>query len=548
VAPQIRGTYIALATPLVLLAVLLVYPVITVILRGLASGAGMTFTEAIVVNWPYIEFTLFQAILSTAMSLLVGLPGAMLLARLKFKGKNIVRALIITPFVLPPIVVVVGFLQMFGQYGVIDSFLMWALQSNTSVLNLATDIPGIILAHTFYNAPLVILLVSASMERMNPEIEEAAEILGANSRQRFRRITLPHTMPSLIAAAILTFLFCFMSFPIVLAFGHGSYRTIEVQIWNAFRGADFGQASSLVLVQILFTLTLALSYARLGRTSNGARGPTSSIKTKNLSDYGRTEVTMIILYFAAMLILVAGPIVSIFRASLFDPMAQRYTLDGFVYIFSAEAGGGLRYLINSLYYSGLATLLSLGLGIPLAYAHISKTRFISPFSSMMVLLPLGISSITIAYGLMTAIAIPTGLNINPWPIIVLAQTIIGLPFTARAIEISLRNIDPLLIEQADTLGASRLQKLFFVELPLLAPGILVGAAFAFAMAIGEMSATLFIALPQNFTLAVAIYDNLSVRKFVEAGASALILVITCIVAFLMMEKVSEGSVGGALKW
>ncbi len=547
-APQIRGAHIALATPLVLLAVLLVYPVITVILRGFTSEAGMTFTETIVFNWPYIEFTLFQAILSTAMSLLVGLPGAMLLARLKFKGKNIVRALIITPFILPPIVVVVGFLQMLGQYGVIDSFLMWALQSNTSVLNLATDIPGIILAHTFYNAPLVILLVSASMERMNPEIEEAAEMLGANSRQRFRRITLPHIMPSLIAAAILTFLFCFMSFPIVLAFGHGSYRTIEVQIWNAFRWADFGQASSLVLVQILFTLTLALAYARLGRSSGGARGPTSSIKTKNLSSYRQTEVIMIILYFAAMLILVVGPIASIFRASLFDPKTQHYTLDGFFYVFSWEVGGGLRPLLNSLYYSGLATLLSVGLGIPLAYAHRSKTRFLSPFTSVMVLLPLGISSITIAYGLMTAIAIPTGFNINPWPIIVLAQTIIGLPFTARSIEISLRNIDPLLIEQADALGASRLQKLFFVELPLLAPGILVGAAFAFAMAIGEMSATLFIALPQNFTLAVAIYGNLAVRNFVEAGASALILMFTCIVAFLAMEKVSEGSVGGALKW
>jgi ABC-type Fe3+ transport system permease subunit len=164
----------------------------------------------------------------------------------------------------------------------------------------------------------------------------------------------------------------------------------------------------------------------------------------------------------------------------------------------------------------------------------------------MVLLPLGISSITIAYGLMTAIAVPTGLNINPWPIIVVAQTIIGLPFTARAIEISLRSIDSHLTEQADSLGASGLQKLFFIELPLLAPGILVGAVFAFAMAIGEMSATLFIALPQNFTLAVAIYDNLGVRKFIEAGASALILVFVCVLAFLTMEKISEGSVGGAL--
>ena len=78
------------------------------------------------------------------------------------------------------------------------------------------------------------------------------------------------------------------------------------------------------------------------------------------------------------------------------------------------------------------------------------------------------------------------------------------------------------------------------------PSILVGAVFAFAMAIGEMSATLFIALPQNYTLAVAIYDNLGVRRFVQAGASALFLVILCVAAFLSMEKISEGSTGGSL--
>jgi thiamine transport system permease protein len=546
VARQNKEIYIALATPLIILAIFLIYPLISVIARGFLSETGTTFTESITNNLPYIEFTIFQATLSTALAVLVGLPGAILLARLKFAGKNLIRALIIVPFVLPPIVVVVGFLQMFGQYGVIDSVLMWILQSSGSVLNLATDLPGIILAHTFYNAPLVILLVSASMERMNPEIEEVADLLGADTKQRFLRITIPHIMPSLIAAAILTFLFCFMSFPIVLAFGHGSYRTIEVQIWNAFRWADYRQASSLVVVQILFTLTLALTYIRLGRTSEEQIGPTSSIKSTRLQSYKPLEKFLIVAYLVCMLILVAGPIASIFRAAFFDPISKKYTLEGFVYLFNADAGGGFRPLINSLFYSGLATLLSVGLGIPLAYAHKSKTRILPPISSMMVLLPLGVSAITIAYGLMTAIAVPTGLNINPWPIIVIAQTIIGLPFTTRSIEISLRSIDPYLIDQADSLGASRLQRLFFVELPLLAPGILVGAVFAFAMAIGEMSATLFIALPQNFTLAVAIYDSLGVRKFVEAGASALILVLVCVLAFFTMEKISEGSVGGAL--
>ncbi|MBN2231148.1 MAG: iron ABC transporter permease [Candidatus Thorarchaeota archaeon] len=541
-----KGRYVILAFPFILLSIFILYPVVRVIIEGLLFGTGLNFLESISYNSNYLSFTFFQALASTLLSVIVGLPGAILLARLKFRGKSLVRALIVVPFVLPPIVVVIGFMQMFGSYGVIDSILMSILQTTDSVMNLATDIPGIILAHTFYNAPLVILLVSASMERMNPEIEEAADILGADSLQRFRRITWPHIMPSLAAAAILTFLFCFMSFPIVLAFGHGTYRTIEVQIWNAFRWSDYSQASSLALVQLAFTITLAIAYMKIGREKGDSSGPTASIKTSSLRNYGNGEIALIIMYLLAMLILVAGPIISIVRASIFDPVSQQYTLDGFLYLFSMDSGGGVRPLINSLFYGGVATLLSVVLGIPLAYAHRSKVQGLPSLSSMMVLLPLGVSSITIAYGLMTAIAVPTGLNINPWPIIVIAQTMIGLPFTTRSIEIALRNIDPNLIDQADSLGASRLQRLFFVELPLIVPGILVGAVFAFAMAIGEMSATLFIALPQNYTLAVAIYDNLGVRKFVEAGASALVLVILCILAFLTMERISEGSTGGAL--
>ncbi|MHA1136603.1 MAG: ABC transporter permease [Candidatus Thorarchaeota archaeon] len=541
-------TYIILAIPIVLLSIFLVYPVVSVIIYGLISGTGSSFVETLSAYYTQfiISFTLVQASISTVLALLVGLPGAMLLARLRFRGKSLVRALIIVPFVLPPIVVVVGFLQMFGSFGIIDSILMVITQSTTSIFNLAEGFVGIILAHTFYNAPLVMLLVSASMERLNPEIEESAEILGANTVARFRRITLPHILPALSASAILTFLFCFMSFPIVLALGNGAYRTLEVQLWNAFRWSDYGEASSLALVQIMITIALAVSYVKLGRGSKGDSGPTATIQTSSFSKYKIWEKFVIVTYLVLILLLIGGPILSIFRAAFFDPISQRYTLDGFSYLITSGSRGGLEPLINSLFYGGLATLLSIIIGIPLAYAHRSRARGIPSLSSILILLPLGISSITVAYGLMTVIAVPTGLNINPWPIIVIAQTIIGLPFTARSIEIGLKSIDPNILDQANSLGASRLQQLFFVELPLLIPSILVGAVFAFAMAIGEMSATLFIALPQNYTLSVAIYDNLGVRHFVEAGASSLVLVAICVVAFLFMEKISEGSTGVTL--
>ncbi|TFH11244.1 MAG: iron ABC transporter permease [Candidatus Thorarchaeota archaeon] len=540
--------YIVLAFPIILMSIFLIYPVGTVIIYGLFSGSGSSFIETISAYYTQftLAFTLAQASISTILALLIGLPGAILLARLRFRGKSLIRALIIVPFVLPPIVVVVGFLQMFGSFGIIDSILMQVTQSTASILNLADGFVGIVLAHTFYNAPLVILLVSASMERLNPEIEESAEILGADSFARFRRITLPHILPALAASAILTFLFCFMSFPIVLAFGNGVYRTLEVQIWNAFRWSDYGEASSLALIQILITITLAISYIKLGRINENESGPTTTIKTTTLGKYKPLEKAAIVTYLIAILFLIGGPIISIIRAAVFDPIRQIYTLDGFSYLTRIGSNGGFEPLINSLFYGGLATMLSIIIGIPLAYTHRSKTRGLPSLSSIMILLPLGISSITVAYGLMTVIAVPTGLNINPWPIIVIAQTIIGIPFTARSIEIGLKSIDPNILDQADSLGATRIQRLFFVELPLLIPSILVGAIFAFAMAIGEMSATLFIALPQNYTLAVAIYDNLGVRHFVEAGACSLILVALCVVSFLAMEKISEGSTGGTL--
>ncbi|MFW9834432.1 MAG: ABC transporter permease [Candidatus Thorarchaeota archaeon] len=533
--------YAVLAFPILLLVVFILFPVLAVTVQGLITGTP--FLD--VIASPRIQFTIIftfsQAILSTIMAVLIGLPGAFLIARLRFSGKSLVKALMIVPFVLPPIVVVVGFLQMFGANGIIDSLLMWFQGSTTSVFNLATGVPGIILAHTFYNVPLVLLMVSASLERLNPEIEESAEILGASSYQRLRYITVPHIMPSLLASAVLTFMFCFMSFPIVLAFGRGVYLTIEAQIYNAFRIFDYGQASSLTLMQIIVTLSLAFVYIQLGRQETDT-GPTSSIKTTTFGHYRLAEKCLIAGYLVLIVILVLGPIATIIRASVFDPIAQIYTPDGFINLFTT----GSRYLINSLFYAGLATLFAVVLGIPLAIAMRSRSKTIPTVASIMVLLPLGISSVTVAYGLVLMIAVPLGLVTNPWPIIVVAQTVIGLPFSARAIEIAMSKIDPAILDQADSLGASRLQRLFFVELPLLAPGILVGGVFAFAMAIGEMSATLLIALPQNYTLAVAIYIYLGVRHFVEAGAAALILVTICVIAFLLMEKISKGSVGGAL--
>ncbi|MHA2134072.1 MAG: ABC transporter permease [Candidatus Thorarchaeota archaeon] len=540
------GPVIVIAIPIIILVIFLVYPVMVVLIGGIVSDPIGIFAETFSssVTQRTFVFTLGQAGLSTALAVVIGLPGAYLLSRFRFRGRSFLRALILVPFVLPPIAVVVGFLRVFGAGGLIDTVVMMVVGASDSVINLSSGPVGIILAHVFYNIPLVILMVSASLERLSPEVEESAEILGASMTQKFTRIVFPQIKSSLAASSILIFMFCFMSFPIVLALGEGRLMTLEVQIWNAFRYFEYGEASALAMIQIFITLGLALSYIQLTKSSGDSTIQTNFMKTRELGELDTRNRIMVVLYVVSLLVLVAGPFIAIVQASVFDPFAGEYTLRGFSNLLTPGTGGGLIPLLNSLSYSLLATILAVVLGLSLAYSHKTKIRPVPTLASSLTLLPLGVSAITVAYGLMLAITVPLGLNTNPWLIIVIAQTIIGLPFSTRAIEIALQNIDPEILDQADSLGASRLQKLFFVELPLLAPGILVGAVFAFAMAIGEMSATLFIALPQNTTLSIAIYQFLGVRRFVEAGASALVIAAVCFVAFLVIERFSETAQGG----
>jgi thiamine transport system permease protein len=170
------ATYVVMALPLLLLMGFLVYPVLGVLILGLVVGPGSSFQDVMnsQVTHATLWFTFLQAAASTILAVVLGLPGAFLLARLEFKGKQAIRAAVILPFILPPIVVVVGFLRMFGSYGFVDSVAMALTGATESVVNLAAGVPGIVLAHAFYNIPLVILLVSAALERLDSDIEDTA--------------------------------------------------------------------------------------------------------------------------------------------------------------------------------------------------------------------------------------------------------------------------------------------------------------------------------------------------------------------------------------
>ena len=205
------STPLLAALPLAFLGVFFVYPVVSILALGLAPGGNLDIGAALaVLGQPFVLdvvwFTLWQAALSTLLTVLIALPGAYVFARFDFPGRRLISALAIVPFVLPTVVVAAAFLALLGSRSPFG-------------IRLDHSIFAIIAAHVFYNYAVVLRVVGGVWAQIDPRLEDAARVLGASRWQAFRRVTLPLLRPAIASAASVVFLFTFTSFGVILLLG-----------------------------------------------------------------------------------------------------------------------------------------------------------------------------------------------------------------------------------------------------------------------------------------------------------------------------------------
>ncbi|HSY00045.1 MAG TPA: ABC transporter permease subunit, partial [Streptomyces sp.] len=232
--------------PVAFFGVFFAYPVAAIVVRGLKAGGtwdlgriGEVLGDAGIrhVLW----FTTWQALVSTALTLLIALPGAYVFARFDFRGKDMLRAVVTVPFVLPTVVVGTAFLALVGRGGLFDE--LWGVRLDTTVW-------AILLAHVFFNYAVVVRTVGGLWAQLDPRQEEAARMLGASSLAAWRRVTLPALAPAVAAAALMVFLFTFTSFGVVQILGGPTFSTLEVEIYRQTSEIfDLPAAAVLTLVQ-----------------------------------------------------------------------------------------------------------------------------------------------------------------------------------------------------------------------------------------------------------------------------------------------------------
>jgi len=500
-----------------------------------------------------IGFTFKQAAVSTLLTLLVGLPGAYLFARYKFRGKKLLRALTGVPFVMPTLVVAAGFYALLGPTGWINTLLIRGLGLESPPIQFVNTFGAILTAHVFYNTTIVLRVVGDYWSRLDRRLESAARVLGAGRWATLREITLPLLLPALTAAALLVFIFDFTSFGVVLILGGPTFATLEVEIYyQTISLFNLPTAATLSLLQVGFTLVLTILYTRL----------TAQIRRPaQLSSRGRTQRPLASrsnrllagLLIGGLLIFLLSPLAALAGKSLTgsDPGAP-LTL-AFYRSLASRPRESLFYvppstaLGVSLGYALITVLLSLGLGLPAAWSLSKKNlSLIDRILDPVLMLPLGTSAVTLGLGFLVALDQPP-LNLRTSPLLVpIAHTLVAFPFVVRSLTPALASIQPKLRQAAAVLGASPRQVVREIDLPLVGRALLVAASFAFTISIGEFGASSLITRPEYPTVPIVIYRLLArpgAMNFGQAMALSTILMAATLAGMLLMEHFRVGEVG-----
>jgi thiamine transport system permease protein len=537
-----------LGIPFAFLLVFEIYPLEGIVRESFfRQGSSIDDLHPLVADTYYLGrawFTLWQAALSTVLTLALAIPCAWALGRHEFRGKSVVIAISTIPFVLPTIVVAVAFTALIGPQGLINDALQRLFGFDDPPIAVMNTVWIILAAHVFYNFAVASRIIGAAWARLDSRLEDAAGVLGAGPIETFFRVTLPLLRPAILAAASLVFLFCFTSFGVVLILGGAQYGTIETEIYREtaflFR---LPVAAALALLQLLFTFAVMAAYTRLQRGTQGA-----GVSRPMAGRGRRRERALVRVIVMTMLLLTTLPLAALVERSFHGPGG--YTLDYYRELGTNTGNRAIfvepfAAIVHSLGFAALTVLFAVPLGTLAAYGS-SRLRRGGAWVEALLLIPLGVSAITLALGfIVTFDSAPLNLR-STWLLIVIAHTLVAYPFVARTVGVQLRGMDPKLREAGRVLGANWLRVFMEIDLPLVWRSIAVGAVLAFAVSMGEFGATLLITRPEWATIPVAIFRLLGrpgSLNYGEALAMSTILMAVTTAGFVIIDRLRYRELG-----
>ncbi|MFD1746303.1 thiamine/thiamine pyrophosphate ABC transporter permease ThiP [Rhizobium helianthi] len=513
------------------ISLVILLPVLT-LLGSAAPSSGLLF-DAYTIG--IIRFTLLQAVLSTLLSILLGLTVALALARqTRFPGRIWLIRLMALPMGLPVLIGALGLIGIFGRQGLFNRMLAGlGVGEPISIYGLS----GILLAHVFFNLPLAARLLLATLERLPQEYWRLSASLGMSSWSIFRLIELPILMRSMAGAAGLIFMLCATSFTLVLVLGGGpAATTLEVAIYQSLRfDFDPPRAVALSLLQIGLTVLILIALSLLPKAEDDRIGEGRRLRRFDGEGSGKRTWDGAVILLASLFLLL--PLSAILIRGLNADLVRL-----------AASASFHKALATSLIIALMAGLMSVftALAILRAQATIRATGrkrwslktmnlALSSLSSLVLLVPplvLGTGWFLFARGFGEVN------RLAPF-IIAVINMLMALPFVIRVLEPAYRTH----LAQTDRLSASLglfgLTKLRIVDWPVLRKPLLMALSFAMALSLGDLGAVALFSSQDLLTLPWLVYSSMGSYRTNDADGLALLLGLICL-GLTMLGTLNSG--------
>ncbi|MBR2373216.1 MAG: iron ABC transporter permease [Lentisphaeria bacterium] len=519
--------YLLLAAVLLFLGAFLVFPIITVI----GTGCDLQLIRELFRNRIYVEglWNSFAiAVCTTAIVFIISLGLALIYDRFDFPGKSLCNTALLLPMVLPPFVGALGFQQLLGYHGVINSILVNMGLNPVDFLGGSGKFWSICVIEALHLFPICYLNLVTALGNIDPAMTEAAANLGASPWQRFFRIRLPLMRSGILAGCSITLIWSFTELGTPLMFGFT--RTTAVQIFNGLTELESNPIPyALVVIMLVFSALLYLIAKAALKSSpagSGAKGMVNSgavmlkswKKVLPLGAFGAITLISALPHLA----LICCAFSTRYSGTVFP---ENFTLENFDLALSNVLV--LPSIANSLKYSFLAMMIACITGLLVSLASVRWHLRGSGLADLLAMLPLAVPGVVVAFGFLGMSVKFTWASLlfdpvnNPVWLLSIAYAVRRVPYVVRAVSSGLEQTPEELENAARNFGAGPWRTLWRITMPLITANLIVGGLFAFSFSMLEVSDSLILAQKQEFfPITRALYELAQILGYGIGAASA----------------------------
>lgn len=535
---------------LILLFGYILFPIIQTIKVSLTGANTISFGTYIqLVSVDELRAPLTNSIILGGLTVLVcGIVGtslAFLVHFFQFPGKQVIDKLLLLPMMLPGIIIVFSFVQLYGESGLVTKTIQILFNLETPPFDIS-GLTGILFIHAYTQYVYFYISVSIAIRHIDTSVIESAQNLGASKFLIFKTIVLPFIRPALVASSLITFMSGVGSFTAPSIIGQ-EFKVLTTQILlskaNNYMDVAATQVTALTIT-CLFAFALFRWYEKKVQFESSVKGvPFQPVQIRN-----RLVNFLVIFCTWGVILMVLLPVAAIIFLSfvpsetwMIKIYPDQFSWQNYIDIFSRSRK--FSPFFNSMFLALVAAFAGMVIALPASYFIVkTKLRF-KWLLEMMCMLPWAMPASAIAINLIngfnhksifsfnhilvgTSILLPVGYIVK------------SLPIMVKTLNLSLGSLNDTYIEASQSLGARPLQTLKSVVFPLLSPGLLAGFLLVFIRSIGEYTVTVFLYTVSNKPVSIAMVNAIFEFNIGLAMAYGTLLIIVSVVSSFVITKIA----------